>query len=87
MKAVMKIAPGEGNVALRDIAEPHPNPKQVVIEVSAAGICGTDIHIFYDEFKTTPPVVLGHEVAGRVVQLGSEVDGVELGSRVDSSMR
>lgn len=82
MKAVMKIAPGEGNVALRDISEPHPDPKQVVIEVSAAGICGTDIHIFHDEFKTTPPVVLGHEVAGRIVQLGSEVDGIELGSRV-----
>lgn len=82
MKAVMKVAPGEGNVELRDIPEPHPKSKQVVIEVSAAGICGTDIHILHDEFKTTPPVVLGHEVAGRVVQLGSEVDGIELGSRV-----
>lgn len=82
MKAVMKIAPGEGNVALREIPEPHPNPGQVVIEVSAAGVCGTDIHIFHDEFKTEPPVVLGHEVSGRIVQVGNQVDGVELGSRV-----
>ena len=64
MKAVVKTAPGEGNVELRDMAEPEPGPGQVLIAVQAAGICGTDIHIYHDEFRSWPPVVLGHEVSG-----------------------
>jgi L-iditol 2-dehydrogenase len=35
--------------------------------VRAAGICGTDLHIYHDEFPTQPPVVLGHELAGEVM--------------------
>ena len=66
MKAVMKVATGVGHVELRDIAEPAPGPGQVLIRVKAAGICGTDLHIYHDEFKTVPPVVLGHEVAGEI---------------------
>ncbi len=82
MKAVMKVAKGVGNVALRDIPEPSPAARQVLLEVGAAGICGTDLHIFHDEFKTEPPVVLGHELSGRIVAVGSEIDERLLGSRV-----
>ena len=82
MKAVVKTAPGEGNVELRDIAEPAPGPGQVLIAVQAAGICGTDIHIYHDEFRSWPPVVLGHEVSGRVVALGAGVTSVAEGDRV-----
>ena len=66
MKAVMKVATGVGHVELRDIAEPAPGPGQVLIRVKAAGICGTDLDIYHDEFNTVPPVVLGHEVAGEI---------------------
>ena len=66
MQAVMKVAPGVGNVELREIAEPLPPAAHVLIEVRAAGICGTDLHIYHDEFRTRPPVVIGHEVAGTV---------------------
>ena len=45
MKAVMKTAPGVGNVEVRDIAEPSTPPGHVKIAVQAAGICGTDLHI------------------------------------------
>ncbi|MCW5978544.1 MAG: zinc-binding dehydrogenase [Bryobacteraceae bacterium] len=78
----MKVAPGVGNVELRDIAEPEPGPGQVKIHVHAAGICGTDLHIYYDEFRSWPPVVLGHEVAGEVAGVGEGVSGIEPGARV-----
>jgi L-iditol 2-dehydrogenase len=59
MKAVMKLAAGVGQVGVADIPEPTPDVGQVLIAVKAAGICGTDLHIYHDEFKTVPPVVLG----------------------------
>ncbi len=82
MKAVLKLAPGPGKIGVGDVPEPSPGPGQVLIEVAAAGICGTDLHIYHDEFKTRPPVVLGHELAGEVVALGTGTKGVALGARV-----
>ena len=82
MKAVMKVAPGVGNIELREIDEPQPGPGEVKIRVRAAGICGTDLHIYKDEFPSRPPVVLGHEVAGEIAALGDGVSGLEVGQRV-----
>ncbi|MFO7320923.1 MAG: zinc-binding dehydrogenase [Chloroflexota bacterium] len=82
MKAVMKVAPGVGNIELRDIEEPEPGPQQVKIRVRAAGLCGTDLHIYKDEFPSRPPVVLGHEVAGVVEAVGEGVTGIQPGMRV-----
>ncbi len=82
MKAVMKVALGHGNIEVRDIPEPQPAPNEVKIKVKAAGICGTDLHIYKDEFKSRPPVVLGHEVAGEVVAVGADVSKIEPGLRV-----
>ncbi len=82
MKAVMKVAPGAGHIELRDIPEPHPGPGQVKIRVRAAGICGTDLHIYKDEFPSRPPVVLGHEVAGEIADAGDDVERLAPGLRV-----
>ncbi len=82
MKAIMKVAPGVGNVEVRDIEEPQAAAGQVKIGVRAAGLCGTDLHIFKDEFRSFPPVVLGHEVAGEVVAVGDGVTGWQPGDRV-----
>ena len=82
MKAVMKVAPGAGNIELREIAEPSPAPGQVKIRVQAAGICGTDLHIYKGEFSSSPPVVLGHEVAGEIAALGDGVEDLVVGERV-----
>lgn len=82
MKAILKTGPGEGNVELRVHPDPSPGPGEVVLEVAAAGICGTDLHILHDEFETRPPVVMGHETSGRVVALGKGVTGVMEGARV-----
>lgn len=84
MKAVMKIAPGVGHIEIRDIAEPQVQPGQVKIKIHSAGICGTDIHIYKDEFRSWPPVVLGHEVSGEIVDLGDGVEGLSHGERVTS---
>jgi L-iditol 2-dehydrogenase len=78
----MKVAAGVGNIEVRDIPEPTPAPGQVLIEVKAAGICGTDLHIYKDEFRSVPPVVLGHEVAGEIVAVGDGVEAVLTGTRV-----
>ncbi len=82
MQALLKTAKGVGHLELREVPEPQPRPDQVLIEVKAAGICGTDIHVKHDEFPYWPPVILGHEFAGEVVQVGSEVTGWQVGDRV-----
>jgi L-iditol 2-dehydrogenase len=82
MRALMKVASGPGHVELRDITEPLPEPGQVVLAVTYAGICGTDLHILADEFPNWPPVVLGHEFTGYVQAAGPGVDPGLIGSRV-----
>lgn len=82
MKGLVKYAQGVGNLELREVPEPSPAPDQVKIAVESAGICGTDIHIWHDEYSSNPPVVLGHECAGRVVEVGSQVTDVDVGERV-----
>lgn len=81
MRAVVKTAPGPGNVALVDLPEPAVAPGQVKIAVDACGICGTDLHVFHDRFRNFPPVILGHEFAGAVIETGSGVHGIERGRR------
>lgn len=84
MKAVVKTSVGIGNVEVRNVPEPKPKPDEVKVEVKAAAICGTDVHIYYDEYENSPPVVLGHEMAGIVVEVGREVTMFQVGDRVTS---
>ena len=86
MKAIVKYAPGEGNVELRDVPEPRPGPGQVKIEVKAAGVCGSDIHIYHSDIKLAlrPPVVMGHEFSGVIAEVGAGVSGFQVGERVTS---
>lgn len=82
MKAVVKTRIEPGNVELIDMPEPSAGPGQVVIEVKNAGICGTDIHIFKSEYVIKPPVILGHEFCGEIVEVGAGVTRFEVGDRV-----
>lgn len=83
MKALVKQAKGPGEMALLDVEEPFAGPGQVKIEIAHAGICGTDVHIAQgDFFHYFPPVVLGHEFSGRVVETGRGVEGIPPGARV-----
>jgi L-iditol 2-dehydrogenase len=67
-----------------NIDEPSPAKDEVLIEVAAAGICGTDVHIKHDQAFYTPPVVLGHEYSGKVVEIGSDVSQISVGDLVVS---
>lgn len=80
--AVGKLAPGVGNLGLRTQAVRPPGAGEVTLEVLAAGICGTDLHIADDEFPSDPPVTMGHEVTGEVAALGEGVAPAWLGARV-----
>jgi L-iditol 2-dehydrogenase len=82
MLGLFKTNKGPGNMALIETEVPVPNPNEVLIEVKAAGICGTDIHIRHDTFPYWPPVIMGHEFAGKIVQTGSEVNDFKVGDRV-----
>jgi L-iditol 2-dehydrogenase len=63
------------------VAEPECGPGQVKLEVAYCGVCGTDLHVLHDTFRNYPPVILGHEFAGTVVETGAAVDGVAIGER------
>ena len=82
MQALLKHAKGPGNIELRNVPEPQILPNQVKIRVKAAGICGTDIHILHDRFRNRPPVIVGHEYAGEIVETGSNVKKLRTGNRV-----
>jgi len=73
-------------MAIREIEEPSPGPGQVKIEVKAAGICGSDIHILHSDIAipVNPPVVTGHEFSGVVAEVGEGVTSCRLGDRVTS---
>jgi 2-desacetyl-2-hydroxyethyl bacteriochlorophyllide A dehydrogenase len=81
---VVISAPGQVEVTTVD--DPTPGPREVVVDVAACGICGTDLHILDGEFAPTLPIVPGHEFSGVVVAVGSDVDpaagDVGVGDRV-----
>src|SRR5215218_4187190 len=84
MLGVAKTARGVGNVALVERPAPEVRPGHVVLEVVGAGICGTDLHIWDDEFPTEPPVTMGHEVSAVVREVGDGAERWSAGERVVS---
>jgi threonine 3-dehydrogenase len=85
MKALLKRTTGPG-LELADVPEPVLESGQVIIKVARTGICGTDLHIrSWDpsvQGMVSPPVVLGHEIAGHVAAVGPGVDTVREGDLV-----
>jgi D-arabinose 1-dehydrogenase-like Zn-dependent alcohol dehydrogenase len=82
MRAVRFHGPGRP-VVVEDVERPRPGPQDVLIDVAAAGVCGTELH-FLDGLLTPArtPITLGHEVAGVVAEVGAEVRDVAVGDRV-----
>jgi threonine 3-dehydrogenase len=85
MRALAKTRPAPG-AELVERPIPEPGPGEVLLEMEATSICGTDYHLFsWDHWAQevmTPPIVLGHELAGRVVQAGAGVTRVREGDLV-----
>ena len=82
MRAV--VIDGRGNVWEEERDRPEPGTGEVLVKVTAVGICGSDIGLIDGEGPpwTNYPVVPGHEVAGEVVELGAGVDHLDVGDRV-----
>jgi len=85
MKALVKRHAKEG-IWLEDMPEPDVGNNDVLVKIKKTAICGTDIHIYnWDEWaqKTIPiPMITGHEYAGEIVELGSNVDDLKIGDIV-----
>jgi len=84
LQAIVKYAPGKGHVEVQEVPEPAVGPGPVKVKVRAAGVCGSDLHIYPDEIAIPiePPVIMGHEFSGVIVELGAGVEGLQLGDRV-----
>ena len=87
MKALVK-AKAERGIWMEDIEVPQIGHNDVLIQIHRTAICGTDIHIFqWDDWaqKTIPvPLAVGHEFSGKIVDLGTDVRGLEVGHRVSA---
>jgi propanol-preferring alcohol dehydrogenase len=66
-----------------ELPVPEPGPRQILLKVLACGVCRTDLHIFDGELDHPKlPLVLGHEIVGRVEAMGEDVKGCTIGMRV-----
>jgi 2-desacetyl-2-hydroxyethyl bacteriochlorophyllide A dehydrogenase len=71
-----------GEVAVETVDDPTPAAGEVVVQVAACGLCGTDLHILEGEFAPSLPVIPGHEFAGQVVARAANTLGMSEGDRV-----
>jgi Zn-dependent alcohol dehydrogenase len=84
VKAVVCYGPGDTRV--EDIDDPTPRAGEVKIDVAAVGVCHTDLNFTSGSVPVPYPIVLGHEAAGRVVEVGPGVDDVAVGDHVVCSI-
>ena len=81
MKAI--VYSGAWDIDIQDKAEPEITlPDEVIVEIKATGICGTDLSIISGEYSAKPSVIIGHESAGIIVAKGSGVESCNVGQRV-----
>jgi (R,R)-butanediol dehydrogenase/meso-butanediol dehydrogenase/diacetyl reductase len=92
MRAAVYYEPGD--IRIEDVPEPSPGRDEVKVKVAFNGICGSDLHEYYGHAMMVPlgyrhpltgvqaPVILGHEAAGTVVEIGPGVQGIEEGQLV-----
>ena len=90
MKAIVKTGENKG-FSYMDVEKPKPKPNEVLFEVEAAAICGTDIHYYHwnqsakdfaSKFNVKFPFIVGHECSGTVVEIGSDVKSIKVGDRI-----
>ncbi|MDI6726902.1 MAG: alcohol dehydrogenase catalytic domain-containing protein, partial [Smithellaceae bacterium] len=87
MKAVVKYGRGKGLMEMREVPEPQIKNDEVLIEIKAVAVCGSDLHIYHDNHPYWPPVILGHEFSGVITEVGAEVRGWKKGDRIVSETR
>jgi alcohol dehydrogenase/L-iditol 2-dehydrogenase len=86
MKAVVNFSTEPDSVELREVPEPQAGASEVIMEVDTVSVCGSDLHQWTGghSWPVNYPVILGHEFAGRIAEIGSEIDGFSEGDRVTS---
>ncbi|REJ91982.1 MAG: Zn-dependent alcohol dehydrogenase, partial [Planctomycetota bacterium] len=84
--AVVNFANEAGAVELRDVPRPAPGPDDVLLEVAAVGVCGSDLHQWTADhsWPVNYPVILGHEFGGVIAEAGPAATGWKQGDRVVS---
>lgn len=86
MKAVVKTRPEPGFVEIKEVPIPKIKPDEVLVKIHATGVCGTDILLadwkYVGRSPVNPPIILGHEGAGEIVEVGANVKHVKIGDRV-----
>ncbi len=73
-----------GKLTVKDIPGPELEPDELLVKVDTCGICGTDVKLYEGKYTAKVPVVLGHEYAGEVVEVGKEVMNIKMGDKVVS---
>jgi len=77
------VLEGLDRIAVKDVQEAPTGPGEVKLRVRACAVCGSDLRIFHHgNPRVTPPAIIGHEVAGEIVQVGEGVEGLAVGQRV-----
>jgi L-iditol 2-dehydrogenase len=75
-----------GKIVVQDRPEPDPGPQEAVVRVEAVGVCGSDTAYYkvgrIGDYVVDGPIILGHEVSGQVIEVGSQVRNVSVGDRV-----
>lgn len=80
MRAVLFPAPQE--ISIASVPDPVCQDDEVVVQIATTGICGTDLHIYRNEYMSRFPLVAGHEFCGVIVEKGKEVSDLQKGARV-----
>jgi 2-desacetyl-2-hydroxyethyl bacteriochlorophyllide A dehydrogenase len=80
MQAVLFPSPRQ--ISIESMPDPVCAADEAIIQVSQVGICGTDLHIYHDEYHSTFPLIAGHEFVGRVVDVGRDASWLARGERV-----
>jgi 2-desacetyl-2-hydroxyethyl bacteriochlorophyllide A dehydrogenase len=86
MKAIVKTRRAPG-IEVRETAPPEIGPTDILVRVAAGSLCGSDVHIYEwtpSYYFMSLPIILGHEFSGQVVQVGSEVNHVQVGERISA---
>lgn len=76
------IFPAPERISIEQVDDPVCEADEVIVQVAQVGICGTDLHIYRNEYLSTFPLIAGHEFAGRIVEVGKHVDQFHRGDRV-----
>jgi alcohol dehydrogenase/L-iditol 2-dehydrogenase len=84
MKAVVLYDKTDKSVEVRDVPVPAIGPEECLVEVKFCGICGSEPHMYHGQLTllARPPVILGHEWSGEIVEVGERVQGFAVGDRV-----